>query len=57
VGREDIFKLTTGMRVYFRIIIIVVFRVADFDTSKNPVVKSMMFPLQSIHNYIWTSPD
>jgi endonuclease/exonuclease/phosphatase family metal-dependent hydrolase len=32
-------------------------RVVNFATSKNPLVKSMMFPYRNIHKYTWTSPD
>jgi endonuclease/exonuclease/phosphatase family metal-dependent hydrolase len=32
-------------------------RVVNFATSKNPVVKSTIFPHQNIHKYTWTSPD
>jgi len=32
-------------------------RVVNFATSKNLVVKSMMFTHRNIHKYIWTSPD
>jgi hypothetical protein len=31
--------------------------VVNFATSKNLVVKSMMFPQRNIHKYTWTSPD
>ena len=33
------------------------FRLVNFETSKNLVVKSTMFPHRNIHNYTWTSPD
>jgi len=32
-------------------------RIIKFATSKNPVVKSTMFPHRNIHKYTWTSPD
>jgi hypothetical protein len=32
-------------------------RVVNCATSKNPTVKSMMFPHCYIHKYNWTSPD
>jgi len=32
-------------------------RTVNFATSKNLVVKSMMFLHQDIHKYTWTSPD
>jgi hypothetical protein len=46
----------SGMRVYVRTVMITVFRVVNFATSKD-LVKSMMFPQQNIHKYTWTSPD
>jgi hypothetical protein len=57
VGREDIFKLTTGNESLHEIgngngVIIV-----KFVTSKNFMVKSMMFTHRNIHKYTWTSPD
>jgi hypothetical protein len=57
VGRDDIFKpkicndslkeLSNDNGV----------RVVNFDTSKNLIVKSMMFPHRNINKFIWTSPD
>jgi endonuclease/exonuclease/phosphatase family metal-dependent hydrolase len=32
-------------------------RVVNFDTSKNPTVKSTMFPNRNIHKHTCTSPD
>jgi len=32
-------------------------RIVNFATSKNLVVKSMMFTHRNIHKYTWTSPD
>jgi hypothetical protein len=29
----------------------------NFATSKNLIVKSMMFPHRNIHKFTWTSPD
>jgi hypothetical protein len=57
VGREDTFKPTIGNESVHQdsndngVIVV------NFATSKNPVVKSMMFPHQNIHKYTWTSPD
>ena len=57
VGRENIFKPTTGNESLHqdsndnRVIIV------NFATSKNLVVKSTMFPHLNIHKCIWTSPD
>ena len=31
-------------------------RIVNFNTSKNLVVKSTMFPHRDIHKYAWTSP-
>ena len=39
-------------RVSIRIV-----RLVNFATSKNLVVKSMMFPHQNIHKYTWPFPD
>jgi len=33
------------------------FRIVNFATSKNLVVKSNMFPHRGIHKYTWTSSD
>jgi hypothetical protein len=33
------------------------FRIVNFATSKNVVVKSTIFPHRNIHKYTWTSPD
>jgi endonuclease/exonuclease/phosphatase family metal-dependent hydrolase len=57
VGREDIFKLTTGNESSHEIGNDNGVRVVNFATSKNLVVKSTMFPHRSIHKYTWTSPD
>jgi len=32
-------------------------RIVNFVTSKNVVVRSLMFPNRNIHKYTWTSPD
>ena len=32
-------------------------RIVNFVTSKNLVVKSMMFPHRNIHKFTWTSPE
>jgi endonuclease/exonuclease/phosphatase family metal-dependent hydrolase len=56
VGREDILKpiwneslheISNGNGV----------RVVNFATSKNLIVRSMMFPHSNIHKHTWTSPD
>ena len=55
VGRENIFKSKLGIRVYIRIVMIMV--LANFATSKNLADKSTMFPNRNTYKYIWTSPD
>jgi len=45
------------MGVYNRIVNDNGVRIINFATSKNLVVKSMMFPHRYIHKYTWTSPD
>jgi hypothetical protein len=57
VGREDIFKPTVGNESLHEISNDNGVRVVNFATSKNLIVKSMMFPHCSIHKYTWTSPD
>jgi len=31
-------------------------KIVNFAISKNPAIKSTMFPLRNIHKYTWTSP-
>jgi hypothetical protein len=57
VGREDIFKSTIGNESLHEISNDNGVRVVNFATSKNFVVKSMIFPHRNIHKYTWTSPD
>jgi hypothetical protein len=57
VGREDIFKSTTGKQSLHEISNDNGVRVVNFATSKNLIVKSTMFPHHNIHKYTWTSPD
>jgi hypothetical protein len=57
VSREDIFKLTIGNESLHEIGNDNGVRVVNFATSKNLIVKSMMFPHSNIHKYIWTSAD
>ncbi|PNF37160.1 hypothetical protein B7P43_G00431 [Cryptotermes secundus] len=57
VGREDIFKPTTGNESLHEISNDNVVRVVNFASSKNITVKSTMFPHRNIHKFIWTSPD
>jgi len=55
VGREIIFKPTIGQEGLHQdsndngLV--------NFATSKNLVVKSMMYPHRNIQKYTWTSPD
>jgi hypothetical protein len=57
VGRENIFKPTIGNESSHEISNDNGVRVVNFATSKNLVVKSIMFPHCSIHKYTWTSPN
>jgi len=57
VGRENIFKPTTGQESLHQDSIDNGVRLVNFATSKNLVVKSTMFPHRNIHKYTWTSPD
>jgi hypothetical protein len=57
VGREDIFKPTTGNESLREISNDIGVRLISFATSKNLRVKSTMFPHLNIRKYTWTSPD
>jgi hypothetical protein len=57
VGREDIFKLTVRNESLHEISNDNGVRVVNFATSKNPIVRSTMFPQRNIHKYTWTSTD
>jgi hypothetical protein len=57
VDREDIFEPTIGKESLHEISNDNGVRLANFATSKNLRVKSMMFPHRNIHKYTWTSPD
>ena len=57
VGRENIFKPTIGNGSLHQDSNDNRFRTVYVITSKNLVVKSMMFPHRNIHKYTWTSPD
>jgi hypothetical protein len=57
IGKEDIFKQIIGNESLHKISNDNGVRVVNFATSKNFIVKSMMFPLLSIHYYTWISPD
>jgi hypothetical protein len=57
VGKDNIFKLKIGNESLYQDSNDNGVRIVNFATSKNLVVKRMMFPLQNIHKYTWTSPD
>jgi len=57
VGREKIFKPTTGNESLHQYNNDNGVRTVKFATSKNLVVKSSMFLHRNIHKYTWTSPD
>jgi len=57
VGRENIFKPSIGQESLHQDSNDNGFRLVNFTTSKNLVVKSTMFPHRNIHKYTWTSPD
>jgi hypothetical protein len=52
VGREDIFKPTIGNESLHEIS-----NDNGAATSKNLIVKSMMFPHRNVHKFTWTSTD
>jgi hypothetical protein len=55
VGKE-IFKRTIGNESLHEISNDNGVRVVNFATSKNLIVKSMMFSHHNIHKFTWTSP-
>jgi hypothetical protein len=57
LGREDIFKPTTGNESLREDSDDNGVRVVNCATSKSLVVKSTMFPHRNIHKYTRTSPD
>jgi len=57
VGRENIFKPAIENDSLHEDSNINSVRRVTFDTSKNLVVKSTMFPNRNIHKHTWTSPD
>jgi hypothetical protein len=57
VGREDIFKQSTGNESLHEISSDNGVRVVNFATSRNLIVSSTMFPHRNIHKFTWTSPD
>jgi len=56
LGRENIFKPTSGNMSLRQDSNDNGVRIVNFSTSKNLVVRSMMFLHSKIHEYIWTSP-
>jgi len=54
---ENVFKPTTGNENFHQDSNDNGVGIVKFATSKNLVVKSMMFPHRHIHKYTWTSPD
>jgi hypothetical protein len=57
IGREDIFKPTIGYESLHEISNDNGVRLVNLATSKNPSVKSTMFPHHITHKYTWTTPD
>jgi hypothetical protein len=57
VGRENIFKPTTGNENLHEISNDNGVTVVNFATSKKLVVRSTMFPHRKIHKYTWTFPE
>jgi hypothetical protein len=51
------FKLTIETEILHEISNDNGFRVVNFSTSKNPTVKSTIFPHHNINKYTWMSPD
>jgi hypothetical protein len=57
VGREDIFKLTTGNKNLLEINNCDAVRVANFAISKNVIVRSIICPHGNIHKFTLMNPD
>jgi hypothetical protein len=57
VGREEIFKLTSGNESLHEIRNHNAIRFVNFATFKNLTVEITMLPHCNIHKYTWTSPD
>jgi endonuclease/exonuclease/phosphatase family metal-dependent hydrolase len=57
VGREDIFKPIIGNESLHEASNDNGFRVVNFATLKNLIVKSTTFPHHDIHKHTWTSSD
>jgi hypothetical protein len=57
MGRENIFKPTTGNESLHQVSNDDGVRIVNFATSINLVVDRTMFPHRNIRKYTWTSPD
>ena len=57
MGKNNIFKLATGNESLHQDSNDNGVRIANFATSKTPVIKSTMFQHRNFHKYAWTSPD
>jgi endonuclease/exonuclease/phosphatase family metal-dependent hydrolase len=55
VGREDIFKPTTGNKILHEISNYNGVTVVNSATSESLIVKSAMFPHRNIHKFTWSS--
>jgi hypothetical protein len=55
VGRQDIFKPTTGNESFHEINNDIGVRIVNFATSKNHIVKSIMFPYRNVINFLGIS--
>jgi hypothetical protein len=56
VGREDLFKPTIKNESLHKISNDTGVRVVNFATSRNLIVRNIMFPHCNIHKFTWTSP-
>jgi len=57
VGKDNIFKPAIGNERVHQDSNDNGVGIVNFDTSKNVVVKSTMFPHRNIHKYTWNCPD
>jgi hypothetical protein len=57
VGREEIFKRTTGKYSFHEILNVNEVKVVNFAVYKSFAVKSTMFLHHKIHKLTWKSPD
>jgi hypothetical protein len=56
VVRENIFKQTIGNESLLQDSNDNGVRIGNFAKSKNPIVKSTIFPHRNLHKYTWTTP-